>query len=70
VLRDAVELGGDCIVARADLHGVQRVVSDPMEAAYIGIKLWAAAVNKILFQVPRRLFVCCESFWRVRGSME
>jgi urea transport system substrate-binding protein len=27
-------------------HGVQRVVSDPMEAAYIGVKLWAAAVNE------------------------
>jgi urea transport system substrate-binding protein len=26
-------------------YGRQRVVSDPMEAAYIGVKLWAAAVQ-------------------------
>jgi urea transport system substrate-binding protein len=26
-------------------YGPQRVVTDPMEAAYIGVKLWAAAVN-------------------------
>jgi urea transport system substrate-binding protein len=27
-------------------HGVQRVISDPMETAYVGVKLWAAAVNE------------------------
>jgi urea transport system substrate-binding protein len=27
-------------------HGVQRVISDPMQAAYVGVKLWAAAVNE------------------------
>ena len=36
-------------------HGVQRVVSDPMEAAYIGVKLWAAAVNEAQSDNPAEI---------------
>ncbi|MGE5195373.1 MAG: transporter substrate-binding protein, partial [Deltaproteobacteria bacterium] len=33
-------------------HGVQRVISDPMEAAYVGVKLWAAGVKEARSDKP------------------
>lgn len=34
------------VAAFRDKYGPQRSVTDPMEAAYVGVKLWAAAVEK------------------------
>jgi urea transport system substrate-binding protein len=35
--------------------GEQRVVTDPMEAAYVGVKLWAKAVEEAKSVVPREI---------------
>jgi urea transport system substrate-binding protein len=36
-------------------HGVQRAISDPMEAAWVGVKLWAAAVNEARSDNPAEI---------------
>jgi len=36
-------------------YGPQRVVTDPMEAAYVGVKLWAGAVRQAQSDDPARI---------------
>jgi urea transport system substrate-binding protein len=38
-----------------DKYGPQRVVTDPMEAAYIGVKLWAGAVRDAQSDEPAKI---------------
>jgi urea transport system substrate-binding protein len=36
-------------------YGAQRVLTDPMEAAYVGVKLWAAAVRQAGSDDPAKI---------------